>query len=167
MDNIKEWTSLPMPELFTRASCRKDCKRISTELSLMSPQVVRGLCLHEDLGHWQEQDTRPVAPCTAAQLYPGIHVYTVRPLAGGPEQTISQDDLLSARALLNIIQDVPAPDLPTPPEPRYPDQGEFWLGRPVSVDTATKPAPAPTCGRCSHPFSSIRSSYPSYECPSC
>ena len=24
MDNIKEWTSLPMPELFTRASCRKD-----------------------------------------------------------------------------------------------------------------------------------------------
>ena len=28
MDNIKEWTSLPMPKLFTRASCRKDWKRI-------------------------------------------------------------------------------------------------------------------------------------------
>ena len=28
MDNIKEWTSLPMPELLTRASCRKDWKRI-------------------------------------------------------------------------------------------------------------------------------------------
>ena len=37
MDNIKEWTSLPMPELLTRASCRKDCKSISTESSLMSP----------------------------------------------------------------------------------------------------------------------------------
>ena len=35
MDNIKERTSLPMPELFTRASCRKDWKRISA-LSLMS-----------------------------------------------------------------------------------------------------------------------------------
>ena len=37
MDNIKEWTSLPMPELPTRASCRKDWKRISAESSLMSP----------------------------------------------------------------------------------------------------------------------------------
>ena len=37
MENIKEWTSLPMPELLTRASCRKDWKRISAELSLMSP----------------------------------------------------------------------------------------------------------------------------------
>ena len=37
MDNIKQWTSLPMPELLTRASCRKDWKRISAELSLMSP----------------------------------------------------------------------------------------------------------------------------------
>ncbi len=35
MDNIKEWTSLPMPELLTRASCRKDWKRISAESSLM------------------------------------------------------------------------------------------------------------------------------------
>ena len=38
MDNIKEWTSLPMPELLTGAYCRKDWKRISAELSLMSPQ---------------------------------------------------------------------------------------------------------------------------------
>ena len=37
MDNIKEWTFLPMPELLTRASCRKDRKRISAESSLMSP----------------------------------------------------------------------------------------------------------------------------------
>ena len=28
MDSIKEWTSLPMPELLTTASCRKDWKRI-------------------------------------------------------------------------------------------------------------------------------------------
>ena len=38
MDNTKEWTSLPMPELFTRASCRKGWKRISAEPSLMSPR---------------------------------------------------------------------------------------------------------------------------------
>ena len=36
MDNIKEWTSLPVPELVTRASCRKDWKRASAEPSLMS-----------------------------------------------------------------------------------------------------------------------------------
>ena len=33
MDNIKEWTSLPVPELLTRASCRKDWKRISAKSS--------------------------------------------------------------------------------------------------------------------------------------
>ena len=38
MDNIKEWTSLPTPDLFTRASCRKHWKRISAESSLMSPR---------------------------------------------------------------------------------------------------------------------------------
>ena len=37
MDNIKVRTPLPMPDLLTRASCRKDWKQISAELSLMSP----------------------------------------------------------------------------------------------------------------------------------
>ena len=37
MDNIKKWTSLLMPEQLTRASCRKDGKRISAESSLMPP----------------------------------------------------------------------------------------------------------------------------------
>ena len=37
-DNIEEWTSLPMPEVLTRASCRKDWKRISAESFLMSPR---------------------------------------------------------------------------------------------------------------------------------
>ena len=37
MDNIKEWTFLPMPDLLTRASCRQDWKRIAAESSLMSP----------------------------------------------------------------------------------------------------------------------------------
>ena len=36
MDNIKEWTSLPRPELFTIASCRKQWKRISADSSLKS-----------------------------------------------------------------------------------------------------------------------------------
>ena len=38
VDNIKEWTSLPMPELLTNASCRKDWEIISAELFLISPQ---------------------------------------------------------------------------------------------------------------------------------
>ena len=38
MDNVKEWTSLLMPQLLTRASCRKDWKGISAESSLMSPR---------------------------------------------------------------------------------------------------------------------------------
>ena len=36
MDNIKEWTYLPMPKLLTRTSCRKDWKRISAESSIIS-----------------------------------------------------------------------------------------------------------------------------------
>ena len=37
VDNIKEWTYLPMPELLTRVSCRKGWKRISAESFVMSP----------------------------------------------------------------------------------------------------------------------------------
>ena len=36
MDNIKESTSFPMPELLTRTSCKKDCKRVSAESSVVS-----------------------------------------------------------------------------------------------------------------------------------
>ena len=38
MDNIKEWTSLLMPELLLTASCKKDWKRSSAESSLRSPR---------------------------------------------------------------------------------------------------------------------------------
>ena len=37
-DNIKEWTSLPIPELLTTASCRNDWKRVSAESSFISPR---------------------------------------------------------------------------------------------------------------------------------
>ena len=37
MDNVKEWTSLPMPELLTTSSCRKEWKSISEESSIMPP----------------------------------------------------------------------------------------------------------------------------------
>ena len=37
MDNIKEWTSLSIPKLLTRTSCRIYRKTISAELSIMSP----------------------------------------------------------------------------------------------------------------------------------
>ena len=35
IDNIKEWISLPMPELPTMAFCTRDWRRISGESSLM------------------------------------------------------------------------------------------------------------------------------------
>ena len=38
MDNIKEWTSLPMPKLLAIASCRKERRRISAESSLVFPR---------------------------------------------------------------------------------------------------------------------------------
>ena len=52
MDNVKELTSLPMPELLTRASCRKDWKRISAESSLMTPSdpIGQGTELNWGLG---------------------------------------------------------------------------------------------------------------------
>ena len=37
MDNVKEWTTQPMPELLTVASCATDWKRIPAESFLMSP----------------------------------------------------------------------------------------------------------------------------------
>ena len=43
MDNIKKWTSLPMPELFTRASHRNDWNRISAESSLMCSLMTRSV----------------------------------------------------------------------------------------------------------------------------
>ena len=39
MNNIKAWTSLPMLELPTGASCSKDWKRIFAELSFMPPSL--------------------------------------------------------------------------------------------------------------------------------
>ena len=38
MNNIKEWTSLPIPELLATAYCGKDWKRISAESSRVSPR---------------------------------------------------------------------------------------------------------------------------------
>ena len=43
LDNVKEWTPLPMPELLTMASRRKDWKRISAESSVMSPPTTRSV----------------------------------------------------------------------------------------------------------------------------
>ena len=83
---------------------------------------------------------RPELHVVTARPYPGIHVYAVRPFAGEQERTVSRDDLLLARTPLEVSKDVPllTLDAPMPPEPHYPDQGEFWLGRPVNV----APAPA-------------------------
>ena len=49
MDNVKDRTSLPMPELLTMASRRKDWKRVSAESSLKSPNdpVDRGIELNK------------------------------------------------------------------------------------------------------------------------
>ena len=42
MDNVKEWTFLPIPELLTMASCRNNWKRISAEASLCPPDDATG-----------------------------------------------------------------------------------------------------------------------------
>ena len=49
---------------------------------------------------------------------PGIHVYAVKPFAGGQERTVSRDDLLHARTPLEVSRDVPpqALDASMPPE---------------------------------------------------
>ena len=53
MNNIKVWTSLPMPELLTGASCRKDWKRVSAALSLMpTPHSVKGMNYFSLLTTW-------------------------------------------------------------------------------------------------------------------
>ena len=38
MDHVKDWMSLPWPELLLMAAYRKDWKRISAASSIMSPQ---------------------------------------------------------------------------------------------------------------------------------
>ena len=38
MDNVKEWTSLPVPDLLTVTSCTKDWKRICAESSFVAPR---------------------------------------------------------------------------------------------------------------------------------
>lgn len=35
MDNIKDWVSLPMPQMLSMASCTKDWERINAESSVM------------------------------------------------------------------------------------------------------------------------------------
>ena len=79
---------------------------------------------------------RPELYVVTAWPYPGIHMYAVKPFAGGQERTVSRDDLLHARTPLEVGKDVPLPalDASMPPEQHYPDQGEFWLGQPVNVD---------------------------------
>ena len=67
IDNNKEWTSLPMPELLTRASCRKDWRGISAELSLMPPP-----------SPWQPQTTPLVKKLNWLSLLP-ISLYTTNP----------------------------------------------------------------------------------------
>ena len=61
MDNIKEWTFLPMP---TRALCRKDWKRISAEPSLMSPW-------HDPIGQETELN------CLKNDVFSGFLVYYI------------------------------------------------------------------------------------------
>ena len=71
-------------------------------------------------------------------------MHAVKPFIGGQEWTISQDNLLRARTLLEVAKNelLPALDAPMPPEQHYPDQGEFWLGWPVNIGPAPLSAPA-------------------------
>ena len=57
---------------------------------------------------------RPELHVVTARPYPGIHVYAVKPFAGGQEQIVSGDDLLHARTPLEVAKDVPLPALDAP-----------------------------------------------------
>ena len=94
-----------------------------------------------------------------AQPYPAIHVHAVKPFAGGQEWTISQDDLLHARTLLEVARDIPIPalDAPMPTEPHYPDQGKFWFSWPVNVGPAPASAPASTTTNIQQPVAATSS----------
>ena len=104
-----------------------------------------------------------------AQPYPAIHVHAVKPFAGGQEWTISQDDLLHARTLLEVARDIPIPalDAPMPTEPHYPDQGKFWFSWPVNVGPAPASAPASTTTDIQQPVAatSIPSGTPAIDIP--
>ena len=91
-------------------------------------------------------DVQERSGTTTARPYPGIHVYGVKPFSGGQERTLSRDDLLSARAPLAAATEEPTRETPAQANPQYPDRGEFWLGRPVTVGlppAAPMPPPAP------------------------
>ena len=49
------------------------------------------------------------------------------------EQTLSQDDLLPARAPMAAATEEPIWEALAQAHPQYPDRGEFWLGRPMTV----------------------------------
>ena len=68
MDNITEWTVLPVPELLTKASCRKDWKRISAKSSIMSPLWPSRPWVWTD---GTEHD------CCLPLLYPPLHLHSV------------------------------------------------------------------------------------------
>ena len=74
-------------------------------------------------------------------------MYGVKPFSGGQERTLSRDDLLPARApLAAAAEEPPTWETPAQANPQYPDRGEFWLGRPVTVGlppAAPMPPPAP------------------------
>ena len=55
-------------------------------------------------------------------------MYAVRLLSGGPERTINRGDLLPAQTPFGIAPEAPPEGIPVPPEPQYPDRGDFWLG---------------------------------------
>ena len=76
----------------------------------------------------------PELHVVTAHPYPGIHVYGVKPFSGGQERTLSRDDLLPARAPLATAAEEPLThETPAQAITQYPDRGEFWLGRPVTV----------------------------------
>ena len=77
---------------------------------------------------------------TARPYIPRHTCVWVKPFSGGQERTLSQDDLLPARAPLAAAAEEPTRETPAQANPQYPDRGEFWLGRPVTVGL---PPPAP------------------------
>ena len=63
MDNINEWTSLSMPELLTRASCRKDSQKVASGYLMQVPHMKK-IAKHRSSSRLQN------CPLTAAGITP-------------------------------------------------------------------------------------------------
>ena len=133
MDNVKEWTSLPLPELLITTSHREDCRRISVESSLMSPMMTKSLKgLNWTLPHTHSpRSHRNFCPCLCLSVtnffFPCLHCPLSSSSSSIPQLWHTTDyfpnqfppffSVLHCPLGLDELQACPLPDVVFPPLP--------------------------------------------------